>query len=375
MLMTKDTKINTLNIGLMLISCVAAFIMPFEVFLFAYAVMGPLHYLTEISWLHDKKYYTKGKYDYVILVSIGVLITLEYFAYKFQFWPFNTEENREIANNWSLGDKLLFLAFFGSIIMAFVKNTTVKIVALLLIFFISNGVFTADNASDRQESKLFYIFSAFVPTLIHVYLFTGLFMLFGALKSRSRSGLWSVVVFVICPILLLMLFPNTSFVGVSNYGMGAYGGPTSHEGFFDLNQGILARFFEPAAIAQHTPGIDVAKDSEETIWTALVFRSQTGILLMRFIAFAYMYHYLNWFSKTEVIRWHKVPKARFIAVIVLWVGSLVIYAIDYTKGLQWLFFLSFCHVLLEFPLNFQSIVGIFREVGSISKKGFTPKPA
>lgn len=373
--MTKDTKINTLNIGLMLISCVAAFIMPFEVFLFAYAVMGPLHYLTEISWLHDKKYYTKGKYDYVILVAIGVLITLEYFAYKFQFWPFHTEENREIANDWSLGDKLLFLAFFGSIIMAFVKNTTIKIVALLLIFFVSNGVFTADNASDRQESKLFYIFSAFVPTLIHVYLFTGLFMLFGALKSRSRSGLWSVVVFVLCPILLLLLFPHTSFVGVSNYGMGAYGSPANDEGFFSLNQGILARFFEPAAIAQNTPGIDVAKDSEATIWTALVFRSQTGILLMRFIAFAYMYHYLNWFSKTEVIRWHKVPKARFIAVIVLWVASLVIYAIDYTKGLQWLFFLSFCHVLLEFPLNFQSIVGIFREVGSISKNGFTPKAA
>ena len=44
-------------------SCIAAFIMPFEVFLFAYAFMGPLHYLTEISWLHDRQYFAKGKYD------------------------------------------------------------------------------------------------------------------------------------------------------------------------------------------------------------------------------------------------------------------------------------------------------------------------
>jgi len=32
---------------LMLLSAGAAFILPFEVFLLAYAVLGPLHYLTE----------------------------------------------------------------------------------------------------------------------------------------------------------------------------------------------------------------------------------------------------------------------------------------------------------------------------------------
>jgi len=37
--MLKDTRINVLNIGLMLLSCVAAFVMPFEVFLFAYAFL------------------------------------------------------------------------------------------------------------------------------------------------------------------------------------------------------------------------------------------------------------------------------------------------------------------------------------------------
>jgi hypothetical protein len=372
--MTMDNRINYINIGLMLISCMAAFIMPFEVFLFAYAFMGPLHYLTEISWLHDKNYYTKGKYDYWILVGIGVFISLEYLTYKFGLWPFNSEENKEMAQGWNLGDKLLFLAFFGALIMAFVKNLYVKLVCLFLIFLISNGVFMPNEDGEKSDSNLLYIFSSFVPTLIHVYVFTGLFMLFGALKARSKSGIWSVVVFVICPILLIALFRDQTFINVTQYGMKAYGNHTSSDGFFDLNQSILYRYFNPQDILKTVPGIDVSKDSEATLWNALIYKSQAGILLMRFIAFAYMYHYLNWFSKTEIIRWHKVPKIRFVAVIALWVASVVLYVIDYSLGLRWLFFLSFTHVLLEFPLNFVSFVGIFKEGSAIAKNGFS-KPA
>src|ERR1051326_6332879 len=56
-------QINYLNICLMLISCVMAFIFPFELFLFSYAILGPLHYLTEISWLHDRNYFTERQRD------------------------------------------------------------------------------------------------------------------------------------------------------------------------------------------------------------------------------------------------------------------------------------------------------------------------
>jgi hypothetical protein len=262
--MRNDTRINVLNIGLMILSMAAAFIMPFEVFLFAYAFMGPLHYLTEISWLHDKQYYTKGKYDYLVLLIIGIAITFEYFAFKYHFFPFDTEEHREMASNWNLGDKLLFLALFGGIIMAFVKNVPMKILSLLLIFFIANGVF-ARSGEEQGYSNGMYILTAFVPTLIHVYVFTGLFMLYGALKSRSKSGIWSVVVFVICPILLIVLFKDHAFVSVTQYGSKAYGGPVTSDGFFDLNQGILSRFFNPVTIAQHTPGVDLAKNSENEI--------------------------------------------------------------------------------------------------------------
>ena len=97
-------------------------------------------------------------------------------------------------------------------------------------------------------------------------------------------------------------------------------------------------------------------------------------MLMRFIAFAYMYHYLNWFSKTEVIRWHKVPKIRFIAVLLLWLTACALYAYNYSLGLSFLFFLSFTHVLLEFPLNMVSIVGIGKETYQIATKGFKKPP-
>jgi hypothetical protein len=105
-------------------------------------------------------------------------------------------------------------------------------------------------------------------------------------------------------------------------------------------------------------------------YASLVYNSTVGIMLMRFIAFAYLYHYLNWFSKTEVIRWHQVPKLRFAAVILLWIVASVFYTYDYSLGLSLLFFLSFSHVLLEFPLNIISIVGIGKESLSIMKNGF-----
>ncbi len=366
--MLKSGRIDLINIVLMLVSCAAAFIMPFEVFLFAYAFLGPLHYLTEISWLHDRKYFTKGKYDYIVLLVIGVLITWEYFGFKHNIWPF-VPENRDFFASWNMGDKLLFLALTGAIVMVSVKNTAIKIMCLFLLFLISNQAFRPVE-SGETTSNLSYIVTAFVPTLIHVYLFTGLFILFGALKSRSKMGLLSFVVFVLCPILLVVLFRDTTFVKVTGYGMGAYGSPTSSDGFFDLNQSILNRFFEV------TPDYSAAKTEAEAQqlwnkgWVDNVFFSQTGILLMRFIAFAYLYHYLNWFSKTEIIRWHKVPKARFAVVVLLWIASVAVYTINYTLGLQWLFFLSFTHVLLEFPLNAYSIGGIFKELGSIARNGF-----
>src|SRR5262245_18143978 len=69
-------QVNYLNIGLMIVAMLAAFVRPFELFLFAYAFLGPLHYLTEISWLHDRNYFTRGKYDCLVLIGIACVIAV-----------------------------------------------------------------------------------------------------------------------------------------------------------------------------------------------------------------------------------------------------------------------------------------------------------
>ena len=420
MALTKDSKINFLNIGLMLITAVFAFFLPFETFLLAYAFLGPLHYLTEISWLHDRQYFTKGKYDFVPLLLIGVALSYAAFAKDFDF---NIDFYKEfVALN--LFDKLLVLALFSSLLFAFVKNLVVKIIAILFIFIFISGWLAPENASENSKSTTIFALTSLVPTLIHVYLFTGLFMLFGALKSRSKTGLLSVAAFIIIPIYLVYGLPVTPKKNyISDYGKEAY--YADGDGFFYTNVSILDHFRlmnEPnltnkqyldsiinkdsktnqTPIAERQRITDSLSDklnqafivpnpeseyymrpipaklaipieSKDYYWN-YVFFSGFGIMLMRFIAFAYMYHYLNWFSKTEVIRWHKVPKIRFIAVLLLWLTACALYAYNYSLGLSFLFFLSFTHVLLEFPLNMVSIVGIGKETYQIATKGFKKPP-
>jgi hypothetical protein len=413
---SKDSKINFLNIGLMLITAVFAFFLPFETFLLAYAFLGPLHYLTEISWLHDRQYFTKGKYDFVPLLLIGVALSYAAFAKDSEF---NIDFYKEfVALN--LFDKLLVLALFSSLLFAFVKNLVVKIIAILFIFIFISGWLAPENAAENSKSTTIFALTSLVPTLIHVYLFTGLFMLFGALKSRSKTGLISVAAFIIIPIYLVYGLPVTPKKNyISDYGKEAY--YADGDGFFYTNVSILDHFRlmnEPnltnkqyldsiinkdsktnqTPIAERQRITDSLSDklnqafivpnpeseyymrpipaklaipieSKDYYWN-YVFFSCFGIMLMRFIAFAYMYHYLNWFSKTEVIRWHKVPKIRFVAVLLLWLTACALYAYNYSLGLSFLFFLSFTHVLLEFPLNMVSIVGIGKETYQIATKGF-----
>ena len=70
--------IKHLNIVLMVASVVVAAYLPFETFLLAYAVLGPLHYLTEISWLHDRGYFITRSSDWIWLFGATGVMTLGY---------------------------------------------------------------------------------------------------------------------------------------------------------------------------------------------------------------------------------------------------------------------------------------------------------
>lgn len=372
----QDVKVNVVNMALMVVAMLLAFLLPFETFLFAYAFLGPLHYLTEISWLHDRQYFSKGKYDYVMLLVIGIIITYDYFASKLGVHKTFTA----YYNEFNLYGKLLSLALFSSLFFILIKNTWIKIITVFFLFAFVNKWFTPntyapDGRLFLKETQWTFALTSLLPTLIHVYAFTGLFMLYGALKSRSKSGLWSVVLFVACPLILIYSLPLQQWISVTAYGKAAYyaGG----EGFWDLNLNLLNKFHltdlpqlkdkvsgEPLFYINGEPAID----GQAAL--PIIFYSKAGILLMRFIAFAYLYHYLNWFSKTEVIKWHQVPQKRLIGIVLLWLLACGLYIYNYATGLMFLFFLSFTHVLLEFPLNMLSVIGIGKETVTILKKGF-----
>src|SRR5207244_480970 len=96
-----------------------------------------------------------------------------------------------------------------------------------------------------------------------------------------------------------------------------------------------------------------------------IYYSTSGLTVMRLIAFAYTYHYLNWFSKTSIIKWHEIPKSRTAVIIALWLCALGLYGYSYQIGMIVLYFLSVLHVMLEFPLNHYTFAGIGRELHAL----------
>ena len=334
-------QINYLNIGLMILSCVIAFFIPFELFLFSYAILGPLHYLTEISWLHKRQCFSPGKNDFILMGVMALAITIaNLIPYIYMRWgpkdtndqPIITEGIADLFNflGHSVGG-MIFVAFAGAAIMILTKSTVKRVVGFLVLAIIAYML--------RTEKFMFLTFAVLLPTLVHVYLFTGLFILVGALKSRSASGILSLVVFAACTASIFLLFPDLITPP------GAYAEQTYSASFFTYSQ----QLFDAFTHQQATPD--------------LVYRTSFGTILARFVAFAYTYHYLNWFSKTSIIKWHQVPRKSLIMVLTIWLGSLAIYAIDYKAGIMALFFLSFLHVIFEFPLNFQSFKDIGVEIG------------
>src|SRR5262245_34984255 len=108
--------IDLLNIGLMLASAAAALSWPFPTFLFAYAVLGPAHYLTEISWLHDRGYFTKRRTDVLVLVAAGAATIALPFVVPLLPWRIPP----------SVGAVITFLAFAAAAVFATTAGTRTR---------------------------------------------------------------------------------------------------------------------------------------------------------------------------------------------------------------------------------------------------------
>src|SRR3979490_2234377 len=64
------------HLGLMLSALALTYLVPFELLLLAYVVLGPAHYATEISWLHDRKYFLPQRGIAIALACVAIVAAL-----------------------------------------------------------------------------------------------------------------------------------------------------------------------------------------------------------------------------------------------------------------------------------------------------------
>lgn len=317
--MTGD-RLNYLNMALMALSFLLACLCPIELLVISYAVLGPLHYLTEIPWLHKRSYFADagaGRQSWLLwgLAAASLL------SYCFEM---------------RIAACCTFIAIGFAFCLVAVKSARSRVIGLIVLIALSAPI------ANLKAGHL--LFGIFLTTLIHVFFFTWMFILMGCLKEKRTSGYLSLATFTLLAIALLCA---SSDVHYFNFAAAAL-----------WNDNARAAFGSLPKLLSEVLGLGHARDSY--------------LPATRFIAFAYTYHYLNWLSKTKVIKWHHLTPRAQLFIALLYAGSLLTYAIDYRFGLKLLFFLSIGHVYLEFPLNLRTGSAIVKELAVISTNAFMP---
>jgi len=323
--------IDSINILLMLISLVLSLLYPFELFLFSYIVLGPLHYMTEISWLKERDFFinpgTETKSLFLVaILSIGIIIMVDLFDLGL-ITGLSEEGSLVLQRLFTVG---LFVAFVLALILTLPLSKREKflfgLASLGLGLFFSNHVW------------FIVIIGIFIPTLIHTTIFTGVFMLEGALKKKKLIGFLALLVFIICNGFFFLYPSIDANILTSEWVQNLF----LDSDFYYVNLNFYNLFYASTG---------------ETF----VLDSSIGTRIQGFIAFAYTYHYLNWFSKTKIIKWHLTPRPWLVFSVVVWGASIALHIIDMKVGILFIATLSLLHVYLEFPLNHRS----FRNIGSI----------
>ena len=293
-------RINHINSALVIATFFLAYLFPFQLLFFSYAFLGPAHYLTQISWLHDRKYFTTRPIIPWLLFGMTLIGILD-------------------------GSILLPLMIGLGFTLCFC--CAIEVEGAKKPFILVGIVVITLIVSVLPITALFIVL--LLPTIVHVFIFTGSFMLLGALNGKDRSALLTFGLFIV--------------LGLS---------------FFVIPEPWLAQRYDPNAFPAHYFN-DVA------LYAAKLMGSRETTLehlspIFAFLSFAYTYHYLNWFSKVELIRWHQISPRRWTVIIGLYLAAIGLYLYDYTIGFKVLIYLSLLHVLLEFPLNIQTFGALLK---------------
>jgi hypothetical protein len=277
------------------------YVLPFELVLLSYVFLGPAHYLTEISWLHDRKYFLPHRGIALALIVVALAVSFVENAFWFGV--------------------IVWIAFLVCALLAGARTALQGMI--LVIMALAATIFLYSHGPG------FAIVGVLLPTLVHVSLFTLVFMVLGAARSRSRAQ-FGLVLAYLAALALIVAVPPSAATAIPALAT------LAHDSFGNVPQAL--------GYALGMPGLKL--DAR-----------LTGLL-----SFVYTYHYLNWFIKAEVIRWADVPKSRLALMAALSGAATAFYFYDYVLGFALLLSLSLTHVLLEFPLNSVSI----RQLGALA---------
>jgi uncharacterized membrane protein len=275
--------IDLAHLMLMLAALGLAYVVPFELLLLAYVVLGPAHYATEISWLHDRSFFLPRR---SIAAGLAALAVIAAFIENASWFGVVMWSAFVLCT--AMQSAILFMAAIALTLVMLVNGMAIAVLGVLL------------------------------PTLVHVSLFTLVFMTLGAYRSGEKTQ-WLLVAVYLAAIGLILTAPPTAESLVPSF-------TKAGQDYFSNVAPALGRLL----------GIpDLRLDTR----------------LTSLLAFVYTYHYLNWFIKAEVIRWTAMSGKRLALVAAASGVSTALYFYDYALGFTVLLAFSLAHIVLEFPLN------------------------
>jgi len=295
------------HLGLMLAALGLTYLVPFELLLLAYVVLGPAHYATEISWLHDRKYFLPQRGIAMVLAAVAVAAALIDNAAWFGF--------------------VMWAAFVGCVLLV-TAATALQTMVLFIVAIALTAALVANGAS-------LAVLGILLPTLIHVSLFTLVFMALGAYRSSEKVQ-WLLLAIYLAAIALILMLPPTAATLIPSFGQ------AGHDYFANVAPALGRLLGVP----------DLRLDTR----------------LTSLLAFVYTYHYLNWFIKAEIIHWNKMTKGRWALVAATSGASTALYFYDYALGFTVLLAFSLVHIVLEFPLNSLALRQLGAAIGASTMK-------
>src|SRR5580698_2877432 len=135
------SAVDIANFFLIWLTLGLAMAWPFQLFLFAYIVLGPLHYLTEINWLDKQNYFLRAKDSRAFVWSMVVLVlflSICTILPDMEYWKSTRAIHDAVFNspdqtikhvlNWSYS--LVLLCFVSAAAWVFTSNWILRVLII-----------------------------------------------------------------------------------------------------------------------------------------------------------------------------------------------------------------------------------------------------